>query len=82
MKAGDVSDKPVKTDFGWHILKVEDRRKSSPPPLAEVRGQLSNQVGQDLVGDYVKSLQAKAKIERFAPDGTPLPPPNATASTK
>jgi len=72
MKTGEVSDKPVKTDFGYHIIKVEDRRKSSAPPLTEVKEQISAQVEQDIVAQIVKDLEAKAKIERFNPDGSPL----------
>jgi peptidyl-prolyl cis-trans isomerase C len=73
MKVGDVSTAPVKTEFGYHIIKVEDKRKSSPPPLAEVKDQIANQLGQELTNDEVKSLEAKAKIEKFNIDGTPLP---------
>jgi peptidyl-prolyl cis-trans isomerase C len=72
MKVGEMSEKPVKTDFGYHIIKVEDRRKSSPPPMAEVKDQLTNQVGQEMVAQLVKDLEAKAKIEKFNLDGTPL----------
>jgi peptidyl-prolyl cis-trans isomerase C len=72
MKVGEVSDKPVKTDFGWHVIKVEDKRKSSPPPIAEVHDQIANQLGQELTNDEVKSLEAKAKIEKFNIDGSPM----------
>lgn len=71
MKAGEMSKKPVKTDFGYHIIKVEDRRKSSPPPLAQVKDQIKNQVGQELLADMVQDVKKKAKIERFNLDGTP-----------
>jgi peptidyl-prolyl cis-trans isomerase C len=72
MKVGEVTDKPVKTEFGYHVIKVEDKRKSSPPPVAEVKDQIANQLGQELTNDEVKSLQAKAKIEKFNIDGTPM----------
>ena len=72
MKAGDVSSKPVKTEFGYHIIKVEDKRKSAPPPLTEVRGQIENQLGQEMTNELIKSIQASAKIEKFNIDGTPL----------
>jgi len=72
MKVGDVSDKPVQTEFGYHIIKVEDKRKSSPPPIAEVKDQIANQLGQEMTNDEVKSLEAKAKIEKFNIDGTPM----------
>ncbi|MDR3424614.1 MAG: peptidylprolyl isomerase [Alphaproteobacteria bacterium] len=73
MKVGEISDKPVKTEFGYHIIKVEGKRKSSPPPLAEVKEQIANQLGQELTNDEVKSLEAKAKVEKFNIDGSPLP---------
>lgn len=72
MKVGEVSDKPVKTDFGYHIIKVEDKRKSSAPPLAEVKDQIVNKLGQEETDALVKELQAKAKVEKFNLDGTPM----------
>lgn len=72
LKVGDLTEKPVKTDFGFHVIKLEDRRKSSPPPMAEVKDQLMNQVGQDLVAQMIKDMKAKAKIEKFNIDGSPL----------
>lgn len=70
MKAGKVSSKPVKTDFGYHIIKVEDRRKSSPPALADVKDTIKNQVGQDLLQEMIKDIKKKAKVVRFNLDGT------------
>jgi peptidyl-prolyl cis-trans isomerase C len=72
MKPGDVSTAPVKTEFGYHIIKVEDKRKSAAPPLAEVHDQIANQLGQDMTAELVKSLESKAKVERYNIDGTPL----------
>ncbi|MFA4994081.1 MAG: peptidylprolyl isomerase [Bdellovibrionales bacterium] len=82
MKVGEISDKPVKTEFGYHVIKVEDKRKSSPPPIAEVKDQIANQLGQELTNDTVKALEAKAKIEKFNIDGSPLPPPEAKKKDK
>lgn len=72
MKVGEVSDKPVKTEFGYHVIKVEDKRKSAAPPLAEVKGQIINRLGAQMTDELVKKLEAKAKIERFNPDGSPM----------
>ncbi len=72
MKPDDISEKPVKTEFGYHIIKVEDKRKSSPPPLSEVHDQIANRLGQEMTNDLVKGLEAKAKIEKFNLDGTPM----------
>lgn len=72
LKVGDLTEKPVKTDFGFHVIKLEDRRKSSPPPMAEVKDQLVNQVGQEMVAQMIKDMKAKAKVEKFNIDGTPM----------
>jgi peptidyl-prolyl cis-trans isomerase C len=72
MSVGEISDKPVKSDFGWHVIKVEDKRKSAPPPLAEVHDQIANQLGQEITNNLIKSLEAKAKIEKFNIDGSPM----------
>lgn len=82
LKNGEITEKPVKTDFGYHVIKVEDRRKSAPPPLAEVKDQIMNQVGQEMVQSMIKDMIAKAKIERFAPDGTPMKSPAAKEDKK
>lgn len=72
-KNGEISEKPVKTDFGYHVIKVVDRRKSSPPPLnEEVKDQITNQIGKEMVEEMVKNLEASAKIEKFNPDGSPM----------
>lgn len=72
MKDGDVSDKPVKTEFGWHVIQVEGHKKSSPPPISEVHDQIANQIGQEMTNDLVKGMEAKAKVEKFNLDGTPM----------
>ncbi len=82
MKTGQVSDKPVKTEFGFHVIKVEDKRKSAPPPMAEVKDQIANQLGQEMTNDEVKALEAKAKVEKFNIDGSPLPPPSKAPAQK
>ena len=80
MKAGEVSDKPVKTEFGWHVIKVEDKRKSAPPPISEVHDQIANQLGQEMTNDLVKGLEAHAKIEKYNIDGSPMKTASAPAA--
>ncbi len=72
MRPGDLSDKPIKTEFGYHVIKVEDRRKSAPPALDAVRGQIKNQIGQEMTAKLVKDMVDKAKVERFNMDGSPI----------
>lgn len=70
MKAGEMSKAPVKTQFGWHIIKVEERRKMQPPKLEDVAAQLRGEVAQAEAAAVIKDLRDKAKVETFNPDGT------------
>ncbi len=76
---GKVIETPIHTDFGWHVIRVDERRKSSPPTLEEVRGDVENELSQEIVASVVSELRTKAKIEEFRMDGTPQPvdPPAA-----
>ncbi len=71
-KKNEVVAKPVKTEFGWHVIKVEDRRKAKPVPFERVEGQIKAQIADDLANKYVEGLKKKAKIERFGLDGKPM----------
>lgn len=73
MKTGEVSQKPVKTQFGFHVIKVEDRRTANPVSFDEAKDDLHSQLSQQAVSQYIETLRSAAKIERFGPDGKPLP---------
>ncbi len=61
---GTVSD-PVQTQFGWHLILVEDSRTSQPPTLDEIRPQLVEQIERATARDYLVELRAAADIETF-----------------
>lgn len=73
MEPGAVSDAPVKTDFGWHIIKVEDRRQQPQPGFDEMRDQLAEQATQEIATAMLSELREGAEIETFDIDGNPMP---------
>ncbi len=76
LEPGKVSD-PVKSQFGWHIIKVDEVRDRKPPPFDQVKGQIETFVVRKAQADYVTKLRAEAKIERLdkkdEPAATPAP---------
>jgi peptidyl-prolyl cis-trans isomerase C len=69
LDAGKVSD-PVKTQFGWHVLKVEDKRNRPVPEFEKVKDQIESFLTRKAQGDLVTRLRAAAKIERVPPAPT------------
>ena len=72
LKKGEISE-PVKTQFGWHIIKVEDTRTKSFPPFEQVKEQAARYVSQKAEQEAILQLHNAAKIELFDADGKPLP---------
>ena len=62
--AGQVSA-PVKTQFGWHVLKIEEKRQHQPPKFDEVKDQIAQYLERKAQQDIILGLRAKAKIERL-----------------
>jgi peptidyl-prolyl cis-trans isomerase C len=71
---GKISD-PVKTAFGWHIIKVEDKRKKPVPSYDQVKDQLAGVVAQQAQAELVNKLRTQAKIERM--DKKPMAAPTS-----
>jgi peptidyl-prolyl cis-trans isomerase C len=64
LEKGQVSD-PVKTQFGWHIIKVEDKRTKPVPSFEQVKDQVSTYVERKAQAEYIAKLREGAKIERL-----------------
>ena len=73
LEPGQVSD-PVKSQFGWHIIKVEGKRMKTFPPFEQVKDQAARFVAQKAQTALITSLRDKAKIERFDEEAKPAEP--------
>jgi peptidyl-prolyl cis-trans isomerase C len=60
---GQMTDTPVKSQFGYHIIRVDDVREAQLPKLEEVKPQIAQQLQQQKLSGYQESLRAKAKIQ-------------------
>lgn len=72
LKPGKHSKEPVQTKFGWHVIKVENKRFREIPELAKVEPAIRQKLTQDAVMDLIKKLRASAEIQMFDMDGKPL----------
>jgi peptidyl-prolyl cis-trans isomerase C len=63
MKKGDVSTVPIKTQFGFHVIKVEDKRNAPPPDFDQVKEQVKQIVLRDKYMEVLKATKSAAKIE-------------------
>lgn len=78
LNPGEMTQEPVKTPFGWHVIQFEGKRMTQPS-FAEVKEEVRANLVEKLVQKTVEGLSAKAAIKRFSPDGTPLVPKAAAA---
>ena len=92
LKKGATTETPVKTQFGFHVIQVEDRRKAPPPAYEELVDQLREEMAREAVTAQLDLLRSGAKIEKFNIDGskpdvapaqpaTPAKPPAAAPAT-
>ncbi|HPQ94347.1 MAG TPA: peptidylprolyl isomerase [Thiolinea sp.] len=63
MKPGDVSKEPVQTQFGWHVIKLEEQRDVKLPDLETMKPQLRRQLEQDKMREYMDKLQAESDVK-------------------
>jgi peptidyl-prolyl cis-trans isomerase C len=69
LKKGQITDKPVKTQYGWHIIKMDDIRDVKAPSMEEIKDQLKQMITADQnwqkakFSELMQKLRAKAKIQ-------------------
>jgi peptidyl-prolyl cis-trans isomerase C len=75
MYPGQTSN-PVKTQFGWHVIKVEEKRARAAPPFEALKDRIEAFVMRKAQTELVAQLREGAKVERLdKPEGSPTPPP-------
>ncbi len=72
LKKGETVKAPVKTQFGWHVIRVTDRRAAAAPKFEEVKDQLRQKLAESIAQDEINKLRGAAKIARFDAEGKPL----------
>jgi peptidyl-prolyl cis-trans isomerase C len=63
LKKGEMTQEPVKSQFGYHIIKLEDTREAQFPPLAEVKPQIEQRITQAKLAKFRDDVRAKAKTD-------------------
>lgn len=63
LEKGKMTEAPVKSQFGWHIIRVDDVRQAKLPAFEELKPQIAQQMQQQKLADFQKTLREKAKIQ-------------------
>ncbi|HUW99218.1 MAG TPA: peptidylprolyl isomerase [Acidiferrobacter sp.] len=71
LHVGEVSPKPIKTRFGWHIVQLQAERPYTPPPFSAVREQLYRSAEQRDVDDMMATMRSKSQIHLVEPHNNP-----------
>jgi peptidyl-prolyl cis-trans isomerase C len=68
LTAGEYAKEPVKTQFGWHVIKVEERRTTAPPKFEDVADQVRQLVMRERYGDLIRAARNETEIDVLDPD--------------
>jgi peptidyl-prolyl cis-trans isomerase C len=85
LKPGEITQTPVHTQFGWHVIKLEERRTAPPPTFEQARDELRQKMIQAGVQQAVAQARTGVTVQKFNMDGSPMkatdtaePPPAKT----
>ena len=73
LKDGEITTEPVKTQFGWHVIKLEQSRDIAPPSFESMKDQLRSIVANKAIQNYLRELHDKGKVELKQPKDAPKP---------
>ena len=74
LEPGTYTKEPVKSQFGWHVILLEEKRTADAPSFEQMHDQLTAEMTRELIQARLEKLRGDAKIERFGPTGKPLTP--------
>ena len=71
LQPGQTAPQPIRNEFGWHVVKVEERRLVAPPSLPDVRESIRQELIAQAIRQAVKQARAQLPIRTFNMDGSP-----------
>ena len=74
LEPNQITQTPVRTQFGWHVIKVVAKRPVPVPSFADAEEQLRREASQKAIADLVKDLRGKTAVTNFTMQGTPERP--------
>ena len=81
LEPGQFTTMPVRTQFGWHVIKLEERREEPRPSFEQAEEGLRRAIIEEAATRVVERLRAEASVERFALEGAPIAAPPLAPAT-
>jgi peptidyl-prolyl cis-trans isomerase C len=77
LKPGEIAQKPVQTRYGWHVIKLEERRTAAAPTYEAAHDELRQAMISEGINKLLATARAQVKVERFNQDGSTMKPTDA-----
>jgi peptidyl-prolyl cis-trans isomerase C len=72
LQPGQLAQNPIHNEFGWHVIKVEERRLVAPPAYSDIKDQVRQELAASLIQDSIKAARGQMVIHRFNLDGSEM----------